>query len=167
MLYVVIFFNQFDDIKLLFTLMIISSFAGAAASLMSASRFTAISYSMILLVPGALMGLFSEQEYRQLLGMLGLAFSLSMLFSCLKASRFTLDAIHQKNLNALLIEDMKIDKNLVALANQELEAASNELNRVNISLEDEVKRRTDEIVQLSSIDSLTQLVNRKSFYNQS
>ncbi|MBL4629731.1 MAG: bifunctional diguanylate cyclase/phosphodiesterase [Paraglaciecola sp.] len=162
-LYVVIFFNQLNNIELFSTLLIISSFAGAAASLMSASRFMAISYSMILFVPCALMGIFAEQEYRQLLGMMGLYFALIMLFACIKASRFTLDAIDQKNLNTLLVKEMENEKNLVALANQELEAASSELNRVNISLEDEVKRRTEEIFQLSNIDSLTQLVNRKAF----
>ncbi|MFT4811263.1 MAG: diguanylate cyclase (GGDEF)-like protein, partial [Paraglaciecola sp.] len=36
-------------------------------------------------------------------------------------------------------------------------------SQVNINLEDEVKRRTDEIFQLSNLDPLTQLVNRKAF----
>jgi diguanylate cyclase (GGDEF)-like protein len=162
-LYLVIFFNQFTDFELFFAIIIISSFAGGSAFLLSSSRFTAISYSLILLVPISLLGLFSEHEHRQILGILGVAFALIMVFSCIKSSRFTLDAIYQKNLNALLIKEMENEKNLVAQANQELEVKSKELNQVNINLEDKVKRRTDEIYQLSNLDSLTQLVNRKAF----
>jgi diguanylate cyclase (GGDEF)-like protein len=162
-LYLVIFFNLFTDSELFFAIIIISSFAGGSAFLLSSSRFTAISYPLILLVPISLFGLLSEHENRQILGILGVAFALTMVFSCIKSSRFTLGAIYQKNLNALLIKEMENEKNLVAQANQELELKSKELNQVNINLEDKVKRRTDEIYQLSNIDSLTQLVNRKAF----
>jgi diguanylate cyclase (GGDEF)-like protein len=162
-LYLVIFFNLFNDFELFFAIIIISSFAGGSAFLLSSSRFTAISYSLILLVPISLLGLFSVNEHRQLLGILGMALALVMVFSCIKSSRFTLDAIYQKNLNTLLIKEMENEKNLVAKANQELKVKSKELNQVNINLEDKVKRRTDEIYQLSNLDSLTQLVNRKAF----
>jgi diguanylate cyclase (GGDEF)-like protein len=162
-LYLVIFFNLFTDFELFFAIIIISSLAGGSAFLLSSSRFTAISYSLILLIPISLLGLFSEHEHRQLLGILGVALALAMVLSCIKSSRFTLDAIYQKNLNTLLIKEMENEKNLVAKANQELEVKSKELNQVNINLEDKVKRRTDEIYQLSNLDSLTQLVNRKAF----
>jgi diguanylate cyclase (GGDEF)-like protein len=162
-LYLVIFFNLLTDFELFFAIIIISSLAGGSAFLLSSSRFTAISYSLILLVPISLLGLFSEHEHRQLLGILGVALALVMVLSCIKSSRFTLDAIYQKNLNTLLIKEMENEKNLVAKANQELEVKSKELNQVNINLEDKVKRRTDEIYQLSNLDSLTQLVNRKAF----
>jgi diguanylate cyclase (GGDEF)-like protein len=162
-LYVVIFYNRLNDIELIFAIIIVSTLAGGSPSLLAASRITAISYSTILLVPISLLGLFSEQEYRQLLGMLGMAFSLIMVFSCIRVSRFTLDAIHQKNLNALLVIEMEKERNSVAQVNQELEVTSSELNQSNINLENEVKRRTEEIFQLSNLDSLTQLVNRKAF----
>jgi diguanylate cyclase (GGDEF)-like protein len=161
--YMVIFFNQLNDIKLFSSIIIVSAFAGGTAFLLSANRITAISYSLILLLPMSLMGLFAQQEFKQLLGLLGVGFSFVMVVSCIKASRFTLDAINQKNLNALLIKEMESERNYVAKTNQELEATSDELNRVNINLEDEVKRRTDEIFRLSNLDPLTQLVNRKTF----
>lgn len=162
-LYIIIFYNQLNNVELLFAIIIMSALAGGSASLLAASRFTSISYSFILLVPISLMGLFAEQEYRQLLGILGLAFALVILFSCIKSSNFTLGVIYQKNLNALFVEEMEKEKNNVAKANQELEVTSSELSQVNINLEDEVKRRTDEIFQLSNLDPLTQLVNRKAF----
>jgi diguanylate cyclase (GGDEF)-like protein len=162
-LYIVIFYNQLNSIELLFPIIIISSLAGGSASLLAPSRISAISYSIILLIPMSFMGVFAEQTHRQLLGILGLAFTLVMVFSCIKSSRFTLGAIHQKNLNALLVKEMEKEKNHVSKANQKLEVSSNELSQVNINLEDEVKRRTDEIFQLSNLDPLTQLVNRKAF----
>jgi diguanylate cyclase (GGDEF)-like protein len=162
-LYAMIFYNQFNNVELLFTSIVLSSLASGSGSYLIGNRFIAISCSMILLVPVSLMSLLSEQEYRQILGILGITFALALVASFIKASRFTLGAIKQKNLNALLIKEMENEKNLVARANQELEVTSSELNRVNINLEDEVKRRTDEIFQLSNLDPLTQLVNRKVF----
>ncbi|MEP1449267.1 MAG: bifunctional diguanylate cyclase/phosphodiesterase [Paraglaciecola sp.] len=162
-LYVVIFYNQLNNIELFLPMMIICCLAGGSASLLSPSRFLSITYTVILLLPMSLVGIFSELQHRQVLGLLTLGFTLIMLLTCIKASRFTLKAIHQKNLNSLLVEDMEKEKNHVAKANQELEVTSSELNQVNINLEDEVKRRTDEIYQLSNVDPLTQLVNRKAF----
>lgn len=162
-LYVLIFYEHLNEIEIIFAIITMSLLAGGSSSVLAASRFTAISYSMILLLPISLMGLFAEQEHHNLLGIMGAAIASIMLISCIRSSRFTLDAINQKNLNALLVKEMENEKNHVALANQELEVASSELNRVNINLEDEVKRRTDEIFQLSSLDPLTQLVNRKAF----
>jgi diguanylate cyclase (GGDEF)-like protein len=161
--YVVIFFDQLNHIELFFPIIIICSLAGASASLLAASRFIAISYSMILLIPISLMGIFSELEHRQILGLLGLVFALVMLLTCIRSSHFTSGAIHQKNLNALLVKEMENERNQVALTNKELEVTSSELNQVNINLEDEVKRRTNEIYRLSNVDPLTQLVNRKAF----
>jgi diguanylate cyclase (GGDEF)-like protein len=160
---VCIFYNQLNDVELLFKVVIISALAGGAASFLAASRFIAISYSMIVLVPISVIGLFSEQQQRQLLGVLGLAYALAVVFICIRASRFTLDAIYQKNLNTHLIVEMENEKNHVTSANQKLEISSNKLNQLNINLEVEVKRRTDEILQLSSLDPLTQLINRKAF----
>jgi diguanylate cyclase (GGDEF)-like protein len=162
-LYMVMFFNQLDDVELFLAIIIVSAFAGGSAFLLAASRFTAISYSLILLAPMSLMGLFANQDFKQFLGMLGVGFSFVMVVSCIRASRFTIDAINQKNLNALLVKKMESEKDYIAQANQELEVTSSELNRVNINLEDEVKRRTDEIFRLSNLDPLTQLVNRKAF----
>jgi diguanylate cyclase (GGDEF)-like protein len=162
-LYVLIFFNQLSDDDFFITIIIVSVLAGSSAFFLSPSRFIAISYPMILLVPITLIGLFANQEFKQVLGSLGVGFTFIMLGASIKASCFTSDAINQKNLNALLINEMKTERNYVAKTNQELEATSSELNRVNINLEDEVKRRTDEIFRLSNLDPLTQLVNRKAF----
>jgi diguanylate cyclase (GGDEF)-like protein len=162
-LYMVMFFNQLDDVELFLAIIIVSAFAGGSAFLLAASRFTAISYSLILLAPMSLMGLFANQDFKQFLGMLGVGFSFVMVVSCIRASRFTIDAINQKNLNALLVKKMESEKDYIAQTNQELEVTSSELNRVNINLEDEVKRRTDELFRLSNLDPLTQLVNRKAF----
>jgi diguanylate cyclase (GGDEF)-like protein len=161
--YVLIFYNQLHSVELFFKVLIISTLAGGSASFLAANRFIAISYSMILLIPISVLGLFAEQGHRQLLGVLGLAYALAMVSICVKTSRFTSNAIYQKNLNAHLIKEMENEKNHVDLTNQELEVSSNELNQVNINLEDEVKRRTDEIFQLSNLDPLTQLINRKAF----
>jgi diguanylate cyclase (GGDEF)-like protein len=63
----------------------------------------------------------------------------------------------------MLVDDMHKEKQRVAKANKELKTTSTELNQVNIDLEEEVKKRTDEVYRLSSMDPLTQLINRKAF----
>jgi diguanylate cyclase (GGDEF)-like protein len=162
-LYMVIFYNQLDDVELSLAIIIVSAFAGGSAFLLAASRYTAISYSLILLAPMSIMGLLANQDFKQFLGLLGVGFSFVMVITCIRASRFTIDAINQKNLNALLVKKMESEKDYIAQTNQELEVTSSELNRVNINLEDEVKRRTEEIYRLSNLDPLTQLDNRKAF----
>lgn len=162
-IYIVMFYSQLNDTQLMFAAIIISALASTSASFLSANRITAISYSLILLVPISLLSLFSEQTYRELLGVLGLGFSFIMVLCCIRTSSFTHKAIYQKNVNQMLMDEMQKEKNHVAKANKELKITSTELNQMNIDLEVEVKRRTEEIYRLSSMDPLTQLINRKAF----
>jgi diguanylate cyclase (GGDEF)-like protein len=161
--YIIFFYDLLSDIELFFAIIAISAMAGGAPSLLSASRTTSITFSLVLLLPLSILGLFSQQEFQQSLGMLGGVFSVFMVFSCIKASKFTREAIHQKNVNQLLVADMENEKNRYSNANRELEIASSELNKANINLEDEVQKRTDEIYRISNIDPLTELENRRAF----
>ena len=162
-LYVVLFYDQLSSIELICVIIIISMMAGGTPSALAANQLSAILFVTILLLPASVMGLLSEKEHGTLFGVLGLIATLVMIFSCIRAAKFTKQAIYQKNLNTKLVSEMENEKNQVAQANKELELASNELNQANINLEDEVKIRTNEIYQLSNIDPLTQLVNRRAF----
>ncbi len=161
--YVVVFYPQFNTIELISVIIIITTLASSSPSLLAANRFTAISFSIVLLVPMSVMGVIAEQAHRQLLGTLGLAFTVVVVFSCIRSSRFTLDAIYQRNRNQMFVSEMEAEKNHVAQANQELEVATKELSELNIDLEEVVKKRTYEIYQLSNLDPLTQFDNRKAF----
>ncbi|MGS2721804.1 putative bifunctional diguanylate cyclase/phosphodiesterase [Paraglaciecola aestuariivivens] len=164
--YLVYFYHQLSDIELLFAIVIIAALAGGSASFLSSSRFLAISYSVILLVPVSLMGIFTSNEERQLLGWLSLAYCLIMVLSCIKTTSFARKAIHLKNLNQVLMDEMQQEKNTVYQTNQALKLSSTELSQVNVDLESEVRKRTEEIYKLSNLDPLTQLNNRKAFTRQ-
>lgn len=128
-------FPSADSIELASTIIIVSAMAGGAASVLAAHKITAMAYSIILLVPFSIGLLMSDDNYRQVLGVLGLSFSLVMLISANKTADFTLQAIKFKNQNAMLLQHM----------------------------EKQVEERTRTIYQLSNLDPLTGLFNRTAF----
>lgn len=126
-----------NTVELASTIIIVAAMAGGAASVLAAHKKTAISYSFILLVPFSIALLLSNDDYRQVLGVLGLSFGLVMSISAKKAAEFTSRAILLKNENASLVEHM----------------------------ETEVEKRTRKIYELSNLDPLTGLYNRTAFLN--
>lgn len=130
-------YSTADTVELASTIIIIAAMAGGAASVLAAHKKTAMAYSVILLVPFSVALLLSDDDYRQVLGVLGLSFGLVMSVSAKKAAEFTSQAIRLKNENALLVQHM----------------------------EAEVDKRTREIYELSNLDPLTGLFNRTAFLN--
>jgi diguanylate cyclase (GGDEF)-like protein len=156
----------FEYITLLeFCVMVIvlSSMAAAGQSVLAANVRIATSYSLILLVPISLLGIISDEDYRVMLGGLGLVFSISSFFTYSKAVKFTLDSINTKNMNMAMSEQLRQEKQQLDKVNKELSNAYDKLNIVNNTLEEQVSKRTEKIAQLSYLDPLTQLMNRKAF----
>jgi diguanylate cyclase (GGDEF)-like protein len=88
-------------------------------------------------------------DYQIIFGVLGLIFVAVMFSSAKRSSEFTAESILIKNQHADLLEQMKL-KNL-------------EVSEVNANLEAKVKKRTEQILELSNIDPLTKLFNRNAF----
>ncbi len=146
-----------------FTAIVLSSFAGGAVPMLAANKVISLGYSLTLLLPIGIVTLNSEQVYQAQLGYVVIPLSLLMIPICLKTSEFTQGAIRQRLLNNQLVIDMAQEKERVAAANRELKATSAELNQSNSILEQEIKKRTDEIIQISNLDPLTQVSNRNAF----
>jgi diguanylate cyclase (GGDEF)-like protein len=146
-----------------FTAIVLSSFAGGAVPMLAANKVISLGYSLTLLIPIGIVTLNSEQVYQAQLGYVVILLSLLMIPICLKTSAFTQGAIRQRLLNNQLVVDMAQEKERVAAANRELKATSAELNQSNSILEQEIKKRTDEIIQISNLDPLTQVSNRNAF----
>ena len=128
-------FQHQEIIELACTIMIISGMAGGASTVLAASKKTAVFYTLILLLPFSLTLLFAGEQYQQILGFLGLGFTLVMYTIAVKSAEFTSQAIKLKNENMLLVHNM----------------------------EEQVAQRTMEIHHLSNIDPLTGLSNRTAF----
>ncbi len=150
--YVVAVFDHMGIIELASTFIIVSAMAGGAATVLAANKFASVSYAAILLVPISICGILHDEQYRQMLGILGGLFAVVMILTTLKASEYTKEAIRLKNENADLLVQMGIEKQAVKDAND--------------SLEEKVKDRTLKIYELSNIDPLTGLFNRKAFSKQ-
>lgn len=147
--YSVIFFDSMDVIELACTLVIMSAMAGGAASVLAANKGLAHSYGLILLTPVSVLCIFSSQSYQNIFGWLGLIFVGVMFSSAKHATAFTAESILIKNQHADLLAQMEL-KNL-------------EISEINANLEIKVKKRTEQIFELSNIDPLTKLYNRNAF----
>ena len=147
--YSVVFFNSMDITELACTIVIISAMAGGAATVLAADKWLSLSYAFILLTPISLLCLISDVDYQNIFGALGLIFVVVMFSSARRSSQFTAESILIKNQHADLLEQME-QKNL-------------EISEVNASLEAKVKKRTEQILELSNIDPLTKLFNRNAF----
>jgi diguanylate cyclase (GGDEF)-like protein len=159
----VIFLPSMSIAEFCFTAIVLSSFAGGAVPLLSPSRVVSLGYSLTLLVPLGVVTITSEHEYQQLLGYVILPSTILLIPLCFKTSKFTQDAICQKIQNEQLLKEMELERNRVATSNSELQIASSKLNQSNAELEEEVKKRTEQVVRISNIDPLTKLLNRKAF----
>ncbi len=147
--YSVIFFNSMDIIELATTIVVMSSMAGGAATILSANKWLAQSYSVILLVPISIKCLFSGESHLVIFGLLGLVFTVIMYLSARRTFNFTYESILIKNRHSDLLKEME-DKN-------------KQISEANSNLEDKIKQRTEEIFELSHIDPLTKLFNRTAF----
>lgn len=126
----------------------LSAFAGGATSVLSGSRLLAVSYCLLLLTPVSTYLLLFNPEL-QLLGVLGFIASLVLGMTALKTADFTKRAVEAKNENRDLLSELAQTNEQVVLANE--------------NLEHKVQERTQEIYQLSNIDPLSGLYNRKAF----
>lgn len=161
--YIVFIGLRADVMELAFSVIVVSAMAGGSATVLAGSRIAALWYSGILLIPSSIALVMSGEQFQFSLGILGLFFGVVMLISSNRAVNFTKNAIHLKNHNSILIEEMKVEKREVGRVNQELNEAYSKLHNINSSLEEEVLQRTQKIQQLSNLDPLTQLYNRTAF----
>jgi diguanylate cyclase (GGDEF)-like protein len=148
-LYSVWFFHSMDVIELASTVVIMSALAGGASTTLAANKWLAMSYAGILLLPLSVISLLGDEQYQNTLGLLGLVFTFVMYSSAKRACQFTTESILVKNQHADLLIQM-------AEKNQEVLEA-------NTNLESKVKQRAKKIFELSNIDPLTKLFNRKAF----
>ncbi|USD68182.1 EAL domain-containing protein [Vibrio sp. SCSIO 43136] len=135
--YAVTFYPFTSVIELTSTIVLMSAMAGGAANILSGSKRTAMFYSAVLIIPLSLVLMFSQAEYYVTLGVLGVLFAVVMIMSSAKSATFTEQAISLRFENTELLEKM----------------------------EQRVEERTEKIYRLSSIDPMTNFLNRKAFFS--
>lgn len=158
--------HQMGDVEFVATVIILAALAGAAPTPLSADRFLALVYSSLLIAPISFMGAIDELYMRQVLGSMGLLFSFTMIFSAIKITSFTKEAIYLKNHNNDLLKQTSKDKQILARQNSELEHSNREIRKIKEGLEVQVQERTKELLVLSQTDGLTGLLNRRAFIDK-
>lgn len=161
--YCVLFIEHMSIVEYATTIMIIASIAGGSPTVLAGSRNLSIIFSSILMIPLSIVSVLAKEQYQNNIGILGFVFCAIMVVSGIKAARFTRDALRLKNQNTQLRHEVTNKGRLVSTVHVELEHATSKLNEINHDLELEVKKRTEKIFQLSNLDSLTGLKNRKAF----
>ncbi|WP_158768758.1 bifunctional diguanylate cyclase/phosphodiesterase [Paraglaciecola sp. L1A13] len=156
-------FDKLNLIEFSTMVIVLSSMAAGGQSILAANSRIAISYALILLIPISLLGITSQDDFRILLGGLGLVFGIALVFTYSKAVKFTLESINTRNMYLAMGEQLREEKQQLGLVNQELSQAYDRLNVVNNTLEEQVIKRTERIAKLSYLDPLTKLMNRKAF----
>ncbi len=134
-IYCVSILNHIEFFELTLMIVIASSMAGGATTILAAHKTVSITYSFIMLIPLSIALSLADEKFMNVIGMLGFAFFIVLSFSAKKTSDFTKQAILWKNQNRILVNNM----------------------------EEEVSIRTKRIHELSNIDPLTGLHNRSAF----
>ena len=127
--YLVYITKYTSSVELTTTLIAIAAMAGGSATILAAHKYTAMFYAFILLSPASVGLLLSDQHALQLLGFLGVSYSIVMLITSKKSADFTRNTLFLKNENKALVHQM----------------------------EEKVEQRTRKIYELSNLDSLTGL----------
>jgi diguanylate cyclase (GGDEF)-like protein len=147
--YSLLFFDSMSMTELACTVVIMSALAGGASTVLSADRLLALSYSAIVVLPLSVVCIFADQNYQIMLGWLGLLFAGVMYMSAKRAADFTAKSLLIKNQHDDLVKELALKNDLISEA--------------NANLESKVKLRAKKIFELSNIDPLTKLFNRKAF----
>lgn len=136
--YSLFFYPSFSPEEFTCVVIILSAMAAGATCILSGHPLLATLYSCIMLLPCSLILLMFSDSYRVHLGILGIFFTLAMVFSALTVSRYIRNAIFLKYKNLTMLEHM----------------------------EDLVRQRTQDLYKLSRMDPLTGLYNRSTFLEQ-
>lgn len=165
-LYSVLLFPKMTVFEGATTMVVLSALAGGAATVLGASRGLVWTYCTLLLVPMSFMAMMSPHPEFFLLGLLGIAFWITMLATSGKTNTFFVSTIALKRRNQELAEEMEKERNEVIRINQALVKSNQQLDNINSSLEEQVQLRTEEILRLSKLDPLTALMNRSGFIKE-
>lgn len=146
-----------------FTLLALGSMTGGAVIVLSTSRVLSLLYPSCLILPVSVMSLIQENTTFRTIGVLGIAYWLTMLNVARLAARQSTQAITLKNQQLVLRAQIEKEKNDLAKAYDEIKDTNSKLDQANTNLELKVAARTQEIYRLSHRDPLTGLYNRDAF----
>lgn len=148
-IYTIVIYPSAEVVELATTIIALSALSGGAATVLSGHKKLSVFYCLALLLPLSLMMSMSADQNHNVLGYLGLAFTVVLALASMRAADFTATSIELKNRNTELVDELA-GKNM-------------QISQVNLALEEKVQSRTQEIFALSNIDPLTGLYNRTAF----
>lgn len=161
--YSVSLYYSMDTIELAATMVVLAAMAGGAATVLAPSKLLVSVYCTALLVPTSLCALYDSENQFVILGILGLCFWGGIFSSAFRYNRFFVDTVILRDQKEKLLKEMNEKQSESISINDALLKANNRLDQANASLEEQVERRTSDILRLSNRDPLTNLLNRNGF----
>ncbi len=148
-----------------YILLFLSMMIVAAITSLGVMRQAFFTYLVTIAVPVFIFYLnhFHEELLIHLYGYL-LIFAFSSM-SMLRFNHSLLTAFKLELANQQLVSQLNYETDTRMFTQDELWKKRNELEELNITLENKVKEKTNELEALAFYDTLTQLPNRNSFYN--
>ena len=161
--YSVVFFNQMDTLEFAGTLVVLAALVAGAVSTLSSCLPLAILYITLVVVPISTMSVIYGDGGTQLIGLLGAAFWVTMVMTIRRSYRMFRGAVRLKHANQDLVSRLQRERAEINRVNDALRHSNAQLDAANLGLEDEIRKRTTAIQQLSHRDPLTGLSNRSGF----
>ncbi|MFC4700399.1 putative bifunctional diguanylate cyclase/phosphodiesterase [Glaciecola siphonariae] len=157
----VTFMQHASLIELSFNAIILAALTGGALSVLGAVQKLVFSYTSLLLVPYCVAGFFVDIENFAIISMLGLGYWLVSIKASFINSQFIQNTLEIADQNTKLLSQLTQEKTSLSESNKALSEARSSLHAYTHQLEQKVQERTDDIMRLSNLDSLTNLYNRK------
>lgn len=161
--YSIALYENMTPTELAATMIILSAMASGSATVLAPSRLLVAIYSTLLLIPLSIVILFDHQHGFSVLGILGIVFWGALLSSGFRYNAFFENTVALKQSNAHLLTQMSQERTEIAEINAKLVDSNSKLDHANSNLEAEVEKRTRDILRLSNMDPLTNLLNRSGF----
>lgn len=162
-LYSVVFFHEMDVVEFAGTIVVLAALVAGAVSTLSSCLPLALTYISLIIVPISFMAVMYGNGPTQLIGLLGAAFWFTMAMTVRRGYRMFRGASKLKHTNAELVTRLQRERGEISRVNDALRHSNAQLDAANMGLEDEIRKRTTAIQQLSHRDPLTGLSNRSGF----
>lgn len=158
--YVITSFDQMSRLEVISCLVVVAAMSSGAVTVLAPSRKLTFIYMSLLILPIAFFTLLNEDHDLNTLGILALIYWVLMISISQRSHEFVKAAIKLRLENNELLSQSETERKRTEDLNSELVTANKKLDYQKTHLEDLVKLRTEEIVNLSNKVQLTALLNR-------
>lgn len=161
--YIILMYKMMPPSALVATVIVFGIISFGSAMSLSPNLVLAMVHLSLICVPFYSVLMLDPPEQFHTVGLIGLVTWAVLLIVAYRINKLFKRSMELKFNNIELLDIMEDERRHAEKTNQQLLEANTKLDSTNANLELEVQKRTNDIQTLSNRDSLTSLLNRKSF----